>query len=95
MADSEVRTARRHRLLKSQAARSIGDAGLSALWLGKHDATAATALPTTFPSREALAAAHYTAVEDLDGATEDELAEQAGLSRASAREALAALTTLL
>lgn len=50
-----------------------------------------TPLPSTLPGRAKLIAAHYAAVEDLDGASVDELRENAGLTRTEASAALAAL----
>lgn len=89
-----VGTARRYYLLKSFAAHAAGDAALALAWLGKHAGVSGTALPPDFPSREALAAAHYTTREDLTGASVDELATQAGLTRGDALRVIAAPAAL-
>mgnify|MGYP001596937801 CR=1 FL=1 len=60
-------------------------------WLGKQRAIAGTSLAATFPHRAALVAADYTTVEDVTGATVDELVANAGLTRMQATAALAAL----
>lgn len=93
-ASQGVTNARRHRLLKSRVAAAIGDRALAATWLGKHDAMPGRPLPDGFPARAALEAAHYTAIEDLDGASADELAE-VGIPRADAHAAIAAVAALL
>lgn len=91
---SFVGSARRYLLLKYQVASARFEFGLALAWLGKHDASDGTALPADFPSRETLAAAHYTTREDLTGASVDELATQAGLTRGDAQRVLAALAAL-
>lgn len=62
----------------------------AAVWQAKQEAEPGTALAPTFPALDELEAAGYTTVEDLTGATEDELL-RAGLSLTNARAALAAL----
>lgn len=53
------------------------------------DAIPGTQLPEVFPFRAQVVAAGYSAVEDLQDATEDELAQR-GLTRRQARAVLAA-----
>lgn len=74
---------RRYYLLSRVNSRVIED-GLEPFWQGKQLAEPSTALPSDFPFPEERAAAGYLAVEDLDGADEDELVD-AGLDRAMAR----------
>lgn len=64
---------RRYALLKARAADEAGDRAIAAVWRGKQDEIAGTALPDDFPKRAALAAHRYTTREDLVGACEDEL----------------------
>lgn len=63
----------------------------SAVYLGRHLAEPGTPLPVDFPSRDRLVAAHYTAIEDLQGADEDELIAVVGLTQYQARIVLGAL----
>ena len=51
----------------------------------------ATPLPLNTPSRAVLVAGHYSAIEDFDGATVDELTNNLGLGEAEAAAALRAL----
>lgn len=91
---SHVRSTRRYYLLKSQAARALCETGLELVWLGKQEAEPGTALAADFPSAEALAAAHYTTVEDLTGASAKELVAEARLTTKQANDLLAALAAL-
>ncbi len=86
-----VTSHRRYCLLKAYAADAVGEIELSMLWLGKQRAIAGTALDADFPHLTTLDAADYTTTEDLDGATEEELQTNAGLSRSQAAAVLAAL----
>ncbi len=52
-----------------------------------------TELPADFPSRAQVLTAGYAAVEDLQDATEDELAKR-GLTRKQARAVIAAVAAL-
>lgn len=92
MADDQphIPTARRFYLLLR---RNAWDEGIAAVWRAKQEAQPGTVLPDPFPARASLAAAGYTTVEDLAGATEDELIN-AGLSTHEARTALKAISTL-
>lgn len=53
------------------------------------------ALPTNFPSLAKLTAAHYTTIEDLNGAGTRELVAQVGLTNSQAETVLTALAALL
>lgn len=90
-AEQSVNNARRYYLLKAQwHAQTIEGAGLAAAFLAKQQAVTGTALPADTPALTQLAAAHYTTIEDLTGATLDELVAQ-GLSMQQARAALQSL----
>lgn len=69
------------------------DTAMAGVWRAKQEAEAGTPLPATYPARSALAAAGYTAAEDLVGVDEDELM-RAGLSMTEAQGVLAALHLL-
>lgn len=69
-----------------------GMPGVSAVLIHMHDAQPGTPLPSTFPARAKLVAAHYTCLEDLAGADLDELVYGAGLSSYEASIVLGALT---
>jgi len=85
-----VECVRRFYLLKRLAAAQQGDESLESLWAGKQLAESGTALGSDYPSVTTLAAAGYVAVEDVDGATVEEL-QLAGLSTREADAVLAAL----
>lgn len=91
---SLVENQRRYCLLMSQAHGDAGDRGLSLAFLGKQQDIVATALPDGFPHREALAAANYTAVDDLDGADVAELVRRARLLTTQAEAVLRAFDAL-
>lgn len=91
-ANSTIVSPRRYYLLKAQAADC--DGGFASTWWGKQEGEAGTALPNGFPSKAALATAHYTTVEDLTGAGTTELAREAGLTTAQATAVLTALAAL-
>lgn len=80
---------RRYYLAKRQEAKRWGDP-LEAVWLAKQIEQPGTALAVDFPSLSKLADAGYVAVEDVDGATSEEL-QQAGLSSGEAAAVLAAI----
>lgn len=90
----EVRNPRRFYLLKAQF---IGDNVetdvLQRVWWGKQEALAGTAIPPTFPFRADLDAIHYRALEDLDGADQQELINQ-GLAYFKAKAVLAAFAEI-
>jgi len=85
---------RRFYLSKRIAARLLGEHALSAIWKYQQEQQPNTALPVGFPSLVTLAAAGYTAAEDLEGADESELVEWARISNSAARAVLAAHAAL-
>lgn len=90
-AQQGVVTTRRYYLLKAQFyAQTTEGMGMACAYLGKQAAVAGTPLPPDTPALSALAAAHYTTIEDMTGATVDELVGQ-GLTRQQATAALQAL----
>ncbi len=91
-ATSTITTTRRYYLLKAQA--TDRDGGFASTWWGKQEGEPGVALPTGFPSKAALATAHYTTVEDLTGAGTKELVCEAGLTTKQAEAVLTALAAL-
>lgn len=89
-----VKSARRYYLLKRLAACAEGESALASVWRAKQEAEPGTLLLETFPSQATLEAAGYTTVEDLDGASTEELAEL-GLSSNQIDAIIAALAPLL
>lgn len=92
---AEIKSPRRYYLLKSQEARKVGDEGLQRTWWAKQDKEAASLLPSSFPHLQLLQDARYFAQEDLDGADEAELREEAGLNAKQAKAVLKALAKLI
>lgn len=104
-----VGSPRRYYLLKAQVAEARDDVGLAAAWRAKHDAAPGRALDASFPSFAELTAsmndggdpnglrgnARYSTVEDLTGATPDELVQFTGINFSAAREVFKALAVLL
>lgn len=86
-----VKTHRRYCLLKAHAASDEDATELAKTWLSKQAAIAGTALADDFPTKSQLEAAHYSTVEDIDGADEDELVIRVGITRAQAAAAIAAI----
>ena len=84
-----VGTLRRYKLLKAQALERAGEPGLADAYRAAHARAPGTPLPATFPHRDALAAAGYAALEDVDGAAPKELRERAGLDARAAKAAVA------
>lgn len=82
---------RRYYLGKRLHAAMVGDRGWADVWKAKQEEQPGTALPDGFPSRSKLAAVGYEAIEDVDGATVEELQLQAGLSTREASAVLAAI----
>lgn len=84
---------RRYYLLKARAHEEAGELALAAAFRGKALAYAGTPLPATFPHAAALATITppYITLEDLRGATVDELVKYAGLARHHAAEVIAAI----
>lgn len=95
MSDFEpsVKSVRRYYLLKARTAWALGDQALAAVWQGKQEAVASTALPDDFPSRAELVAAGYSTSADLDGANIEEL-RSIGLGVRQAEAVFAALAAL-
>lgn len=83
---------RRYYLLKRLAARR--DCLEEGVWLALQNEQSGTALPDDFPYRAELAEAGYSTVQDLDGASPDELSEFANLFSTAAKAVLAALAAL-
>lgn len=67
--------------------------GLMRAYWAKQDAIDGTALPADFPLLEKLSAAHYTTIQDLDGADSKELVA-VGFSGFEARQVLDAFAAL-
>jgi len=90
----DVNSARRFYLLKAQC---IGDDvtqdALQHVWWGKQEAQPGTAIPADFPFRAELDALHYRALEDLDGADQEELVNQ-GLPYFKAKAVLEAFAEI-
>ena len=87
-------TARRFYLSKRIAARLIGELALSATWHHHQDQQPHTLLPADFPAKAKLESAGYTAIEDLEGASVEELLDWASLSTHEAEAALAAYAAI-
>lgn len=85
-----VGSTRRYYLLKGLEAERKGDRALASTWKRKQLDEGGTALEPSFPHRARLVAAGYVAVEDLVGATIEEL-QLIGLFRNEADAVLAAL----
>lgn len=89
-----VPSPRRYYLLKRLSARLGADQPLDGVWRSKQEAQPGTALPATFPHRSQLVAVGYSAVEDLDGATVDELTTNTDLNAREAAAVVAAYAAL-
>jgi len=90
----EIKRPRRYYLAKRLHNERLVD-GLQAYWRAAQEACAGDDLPTTFPSRSKLVAAGYSTIEDIDGATADELRDTVGLSRPEADQVIAGIAALL
>lgn len=90
---STVTSQRRYYLRKRLTARRDGDVALERAWAGMQASAPNAALPDNFPARAKLAAAGYSAIEDVTGADVDELVTDAGLSRHEAAAVVAAVET--
>lgn len=64
------------------------------VWHAKQDGEPGVALPAGFPTKDELAAAGYTTVEDIDGADVEELEDYVGISQFQATAVLTALAAL-
>lgn len=91
---AETVPARRYYLLKRLAAREEGSL-LETHWRAEQLAQPGTDLPAGFPSKAALEAAGYVAVEDVDGADWQELEAEAGINERQAQAAIAAAAELI
>lgn len=90
----DIKTARRFYLLMSRAAAALSVPATGPVWRANQIAQPGVALPSDFPSLEKLNDRGYFAVEDLDGASVDELTN-VGLSRDQANQIFAALAPLI
>jgi hypothetical protein len=91
---SEFPTLRRFYLKKRKMAQAAGEHALSGLWQSRQEEQAGTLLPDDFPARAELAAAGYTAKEDLEGADSEELVDWACVDNTAAKAILAAYAAL-
>ena len=94
MGESSFISPRRFYLSKRITARLLGDHALSSTWQHHQEQQPGTVLPDGFPSKAALAAAGYTASQDLEGTDESELVAWARISNSAAKAALAAYAAL-
>jgi hypothetical protein len=85
-----IERVRRYYLLKRREAARQGDLGLASVWMAKQLAEPGIVLASDFPYRMLLVAVGYSTVEDVDGATTEEL-QQAGLTQREAAAVLAAI----
>jgi hypothetical protein len=82
---------RRYYLAKRIVSRQVdGGFGLTRVWQHHQEQQPHTLLPDGFPAKAKLATAGYTAFEDLDGASTNELCDWASLSQSQAEAVLAA-----
>lgn len=91
--ESTIGNARRYYLFAARSA-VLENLGLDSDLYGAQQREPGTPLPTDFPFRDTLAAAHYTTVEDLTGAGTKELLNDARLSHKQAEAVIAALAAL-
>lgn len=90
----DVNSARRFYLLSAQFLEGdINSESLKQVWWGKQEAQPGTPFPATFPFQAELVAAHYKALEDLNGADQQELIS-AGLAFFKAKAVLAAFAEI-
>jgi len=86
-----IGTLRRYRRLKAEAKRKQGEAGLASAFEAKVKEAPCTPLPEDFPGRDALVAAGRGCLEDLKGASLEELTQIKGIGKKTAEKILAAL----
>jgi hypothetical protein len=86
---------RRYYLARAHEAIGAGERGLESAWLAKQAATSGTTLPASVPYQSELAALRppYTTIEDLTGASIDELV-LVGLARPKASAVVTAIDAL-
>jgi len=89
-----INTARRYFLRKSQELDRQWLPSLAGAYRAKQVATPGTPLPAAFPLRQKLAAARYTTIEDLRGATLNELMVFVPVNRRDAQMVLDAIAAL-
>lgn len=90
-----VTTPRRYHLLKSRTLDEQEEQGLAAAFRSRQYRGCGVRLPDNFPELSKLASARYVTVEDLDGATAEEIAAATGLNLKTAERVLHALDQLL
>jgi hypothetical protein len=92
--ESPFPTLRRIYLRNRKLTADAGEFAISGVWQSRQQEQPGTALPADFPSRAALIAAGYTAIEDLQGACADELVDWACVDNQAAKAILAAYAAL-
>lgn len=88
-----VGTIRRYYRLRAEALRQQAAEAVAAVYEAKAEAQPGTQFPDNFPLRDRLIAAGYSVVEELRGATADELVAK-GFTRRQAERILEALAGL-
>lgn len=86
---------RRYHLLKSRSLDADEEQDLAAAFRWKQFQACGDILPDNFPELTKLTAARYVTVEDLDGATAEEIANATGLNLKTCERILTALDLLL
>ena len=81
--------------MKRLAAGAIGDTALESTWHGKQVEEPGTLLPIGFPSKTALEAVGYIAVEDVHGADARELSRNVALNARQATSVITAAAALI
>lgn len=90
-----VTSPRRYFMLKARANDAIGQPIVAAVFRAKALEIVSIALPITYPMRTELIAAHYSTLDDLDGADVAELKAYVGLSTSQATAVIAAIPTIV
>lgn len=84
-------TVRRYLKNRKDAAEERGEEGIAAAFAAKRDGQPVTPFPVKFPARAALLdaeGAKYQGLEDIDGATPEELTALRGIGESSAKAIL-------
>jgi hypothetical protein len=90
----DVNSARRFYLLSAQWLEGdIDQESLKQVWWGKQEGQPGTPFPADFPFQADLVAIHYKALEDLNGADQEELINQ-GLPYFKAKAVLEAFAEI-